>query len=343
MAPSPTVSSSASAACAGTRSRACTDARPATWPTRHGWPRTGGSSCCSATGLTGARPLGDVTASWRVGGGLVGEVPAAEITSLLGAVNGVRKITGVGVMSGAADQEDPLRMRRAAAARLRALDRAVACRSSRPGADRSRHQPQRVVAGGGTARLRLPSRSGIHVAVLRLAASGVRAPSDAELHALGGYLDARRDTTVGICVCAAVPSPVEVGALVAVDPRRDSTAVLAAMQAALLDPTGPLAPLPRELGEPLDGSDVIEIARHYRRRRHHCPDARRRTGHPGRPVARQAARAAVASCSTSGVPTWGYAPIVLSVPQFPRHAAHRPCWPPSHRTMSRPCSRCSAR
>ena len=88
----------------------------------------------------------------------------------------------------------------------------------------------------------------------------MRAPSDAELHALGGYLDARRDTTVAVCVCAAVPSPVEVGALVAVDPRRDSAAVLAAMQTALLDPAGPLAPLPRELGEPLDGSDVIEIA-----------------------------------------------------------------------------------
>jgi hypothetical protein len=101
--------------------------------------------------------------------------------------------------------------------------------------------------------------------VLRLATSAagtptVRAPSDAELRALGGYLDARRDTTVVICVCAAVPSPVEVSALVAVDPRRDPVAVLAAVQAALLDPAGPLAPLPRDLGEPLDGSDVTGIA-----------------------------------------------------------------------------------
>jgi hypothetical protein len=211
-------------------------------------------------GVTGARPLGDVTASWRVGGGLAGELPGAEITNLIGAVNGVRKIAGVGAMSGAADQEDPLRMRRAAAARIRALDRAVALPDladlalTVPGTSHSVSWrgagPPGCACGG----------SGVHVAVLRLAASGVRAPGDAELRALGGYLDARRDTTVAICVCAAVASPVEVGALVAVDPRRDPAAVLLAMRAVLLDPAGPLAPVPRDLGMPLDGSDVIEIA-----------------------------------------------------------------------------------
>jgi hypothetical protein len=156
-------------------------------------------------------------------------------------------------------------MRRAAAARIRALDRAVALPDladlalTVPGTSHSASWrgtgPPGCACGG----------SGIHVAVLRLATSSagaptVRAPSDAELHALGGYLDARRDTTVPVCVSAAVPSPVEVGALVAVDPRRNPAVVLPAMQAALLEPSGPLAPLPRELSEPLDGSDVIEIA-----------------------------------------------------------------------------------
>jgi hypothetical protein len=216
-------------------------------------------------GVTGARPLGDVTASWRTGGGLAGEVPAAEITSLMGAVNGVRKIAGVGTLSGAADQEDPLRMRRAAAARIRALDRAVALPDladlalTVPGTSHSVSWrgagPPGCACGG----------SGIHVAVLRLATSSagtpaVRAPSEPELRALGGYLDARRDTTVPLCVCAAVPSQVEVGASVAVDPRRDPVAVIAATQAALTSSAGSLAPLPRDLGEPLDGSDVIEIA-----------------------------------------------------------------------------------
>ena len=211
-------------------------------------------------GVTGARPLGEVTASWRVGGGLAGEVPAAQITSLAGAVNGVRKIAGVGALSGAADQEDPLRVRRAAAARIRALDRAVALPDladlalAVPGTSHSvswrGSGPPGCACGG----------SGIHIAVLRLAASGVRAPGDAELRAVGGYLDARRDTTVAICVCAAVPSSVVAGASIAVDPRRDPAAVLAAVRTALLNPAGLLAPVPRDLGVPLDGSDVMGIA-----------------------------------------------------------------------------------
>jgi hypothetical protein len=100
----------------------------------------------------------------------------------------------------------------------------------------------------------------VHVAVLRLSASGVRVPDDAELLAVSGYLDARRDTSVGVCVCAAVATAVEAAALVAVGPSRDPAAVLAAVQSALLDPAGPLAPVPRDLGVPLDGSDIIELA-----------------------------------------------------------------------------------
>jgi hypothetical protein len=211
-------------------------------------------------GVTGAQPLGAVTASWRVGGGLAGELAATEITTLSGVVNGVRKIAGVGAMSGAANQEDPLLMRRAAAARIRTLDRAVALPDladlalTVPGTSHSVSWrgagPPGCACGG----------SGIHVAILRLAVSGVRAPSDAELTALSGYLDARRDTTVPVCACAAVPSPITVAALIAVDPRRDQGTMLAATQTALLDPAGPLAAVPRDLGEPLDGSDVIQIA-----------------------------------------------------------------------------------
>jgi hypothetical protein len=211
-------------------------------------------------GVRGALPRGEVTARWRVGGGLAGEVPAPEITSLVGAVNGVRRIAGVGAMSGAADQEDPLRMRRASAAAMRAARRAVALGDladlalTIPGTSHSVAWlglgPPGCACGG----------SGIHVAVLRLSASGVRVPDDAELLAVSGYLDARRDTSVGMCICAAVATAVEATALVTVDPSRDPAAVLAAVQAALLDPAGPLAPVPRDLGVPLDGSDIIELA-----------------------------------------------------------------------------------
>ena len=43
-------------------------------------------------------------------------------------------------------------------------------------------------------------------------------------------------------------------------PAPGPAAVLAAVRAALLDPAGPLAAVPRDLGVPLDGSDVIEVA-----------------------------------------------------------------------------------
>jgi hypothetical protein len=76
---------------------------------------------------------------------------------------------------------------------------------------------------------------------------------------MAGYLDARRDTTVGLCVCAGVSSVLPVSVTLAVDPRRDATAVVAAVTTALGDPTGSLAAGPRALGVPLDDSDVIAV------------------------------------------------------------------------------------
>lgn len=210
-------------------------------------------------GVTGALPRGDVAASWRVGGGLAGELDGSQITSMLGTVNGVRKIGGVGPTSGAADQEDPLRIRKAAAARIRALDRAVAIGDladlamTVPGTSHS------IAWRGASPAGCTCQSSGLHVGVLRSTGTGVRAPVAAELTQLGAFLDARRDTTVPLCVCAAVPSPVTVSASVAIDPRRDAAAVLAAASGALLDPAGPLAAAPRELGVSLDGSDVTAV------------------------------------------------------------------------------------
>lgn len=211
-------------------------------------------------GVNGALPRGAIAARWRVGGGLAGELDGADITTLSTSINGVRKIAGVGPTSGAADQEDPLRMRRAAAARIRALDRVVALQDL---ADLSLTVPgtSHSTAWRGAGPPGCPcGRSGLHVAVLRSTTTGIRAPLPAELHALSKYLDTRRDTRVPLCVCAARPSPITVTAALAVDPRRDPAAVSAAVRAALLDPAGPLAPLPRDLGIPLDGSDVIEVA-----------------------------------------------------------------------------------
>jgi hypothetical protein len=182
------------------------------------------------------------------------------IDTLLGSVRGVRKIAGVGLTSGAADQEDPLRMRRAAAARIRALDRAVSLTDL---ADLALTVPgvSHAAAWRGAGPAGCPCGGvGLHVASLRLTALGVRAPLAAELTSLAGFLDARRDTSIGLCVCAGVPSGVAVTASVAVDPRRDASTVGSAVQAALTDPAGPLAPNPRELGVPIDDSDVVAVA-----------------------------------------------------------------------------------
>ncbi|WP_426503078.1 hypothetical protein ACPPVO_36400 [Dactylosporangium sp. McL0621] len=210
-------------------------------------------------GITGALPRGAVTATWRTGGGLAGEVDGAQITVLSGSITGVRAIQGVGPMSGAADQDDEAQLKRAAPARIRALDRAVALGDladlalTVPGTSHSvswrGFGPPGCSCG----------RSGLHVAVLRLAAGGVRTANPSELLALSRYLDDRRDTTIPLCVAAAVSIPITIGAQLAIDPRRTPAAVLAAATGAVLDPGGPLAPAPRGLGLPLDGSDVIEV------------------------------------------------------------------------------------
>jgi hypothetical protein len=209
-------------------------------------------------GVVGAAPSGTVTGSWRVGGGLAGEIPGAEITTLLGRVTGVRTVAGVGPTVGAADQEDPLRIRNAAAASIRALDRAVSANDladlalTVPGTSHS--VVWRGTAPDGT------GSDGLNLAALRRTSDGVRAPYPAELTALSGYLDARRDTTVPLRVSAGVASPVTVTLTIDTDPRRDPTAVAAAVEAAVTAPAGPLAAVVRALGQPLDGSDIVAVA-----------------------------------------------------------------------------------
>ncbi|MEO7070911.1 MAG: hypothetical protein ABI131_10515 [Nostocoides sp.] len=210
-------------------------------------------------GQHGAAPRGDVSATWRVGGGLTGEVDGPLIDTLLGSVRGVRKIAGVGATTGAADQEDQLRMRQAAAARIRALDRVVSLGDladlalTVPGTSHSAAWrgagPPGCPCGG----------IGLHLAFLRITETGARAPLLTELLSMAGYLDARRDTSVGLCVCAGVSSALPITATVASDPRREATAVVAGVATALTDPNGRLAAAPRAMGVPLDDSDVVAV------------------------------------------------------------------------------------
>ena len=148
-------------------------------------------------GSDGAIPgsgVNNVTATYRVGGGTVGEVAANEIDTLLGSLRGVRSIVGAGPTAGGADQPGEHQLRREAPTRARAMDRVIALADL---ADLALAFPGISHAsswlGAGPAGAACPP--GAHVAVLRYGATGVRAALPAELEALAAYLDAlaRRD------------------------------------------------------------------------------------------------------------------------------------------------------
>ena len=202
---------------------------------------------------------GNVAATYRVGGGTAGEVESEAIDALLGSVRGVKRVSGAGPTSGGADQDDEGRIRSLAPRRARAFGRAV---SAQDLVDLALGYPgvTHAAAWHGAGPPGHPcGATGLHLAVTRASAAGPRAPLAEEVASLAAYLDARRDATVPLCVCAGVVTAVAVTASLAVDPRRDAAAVAAAAATALLDPLGPLAPAARALGEPLDRSDLLAV------------------------------------------------------------------------------------
>jgi hypothetical protein len=224
----------------------------------------GGLTVLFGDGEQGASlPTGrnNVTSVYRVGGGLAGEVESGAIDSLLGSVRGVKKVEGAGPTTGGADADDERRLRSLVPARARAFGRAVSIEDlvdlsvGYPGVTHAAawqgEGPPACSCGG----------SGLHLAFVRSGTTGPRVPEPAEVAPLGAFLDARRDATVPLCVCAAVLSdpPVKLSVELAVDPRRLTTDVVAAVTAALVDPEGPLGPLNRTLGQPLDRSDVLAV------------------------------------------------------------------------------------
>jgi predicted phage baseplate assembly protein len=204
---------------------------------------------------------GNVTSTYRVGGGTEGEVEGGAIASLLGSVRGVKKVEGAGPTSGGADQDDERRLRALVPARARAFGRAV---SSGDLVDLALGYPgvTHAAAWQGTGPPGCScNRSGLHLAFVRAGSQGVREPTPSEIAALARFLDARRDVTVPLCVCAAALTDpaLQLAVQLAVDPHRAAADVVAAAKAALADPDGPLAPLNRALGQPLDRSDVFAI------------------------------------------------------------------------------------
>jgi hypothetical protein len=222
----------------------------------------GGLEVRFGDGAQGARPptgRGNVTAAYRVGGGTAGEVGSSAISTLLGAVRGVKKVAGAGPTTGGADQDDERRLRRLAPARARAFGRlisredAVDLALGYPGVTHAAAWRGEGVPGCGC------GPAGLQVAFVRAGTAGPRPPEPDEVSALTGFLDARRDTAVAICVCAGTVSRPQLGATLALDPRRMAAAVLADAAAALAVADGPLSPAERALGQALDPSDVQAV------------------------------------------------------------------------------------
>jgi hypothetical protein len=204
---------------------------------------------------------GSVTAAYRVGGGTAGEVESGAIDSLLGSIRGVKRVDGAGPTSGGADGDDERDLRRLAPGRARAFGRAVTVDDL---VDLSRAYPGVTHA---TAWIGIGppgcacAGTGLHLAFVRAGTDGPRVPEPSEIQALAGHLDARRDATVPLCVCAAALTnpPPRLEVVLAVEPNRDVAGVVAAAAAALADPDGPLDPRNRSLGQPLDRSDVYAV------------------------------------------------------------------------------------
>ncbi len=179
-----------------------------------------------------------------MGGGTAGEVESGAIDSLLGSVRGVRKVSGAGPTSGGADQDDERRLRFLVPTRARAFGRAVSLDDL---VDLSLGYPGVTHASGwqGSGPPGCPcGASGLHVAFVRQGTTGPRPPDGAEIASLAAYLDARRDVTVPLCVCAASVThpPVQLSVELAVDPRRQLADVIAAVVETLVDADGALAP-----------------------------------------------------------------------------------------------------
>lgn len=222
----------------------------------------GAQTVVSGDGLQGNRfgtGRNNVTARYRVGGGTEGELPAGAITSLLGSVRGVKGVAGAGPTTGGADQDDPRRLRTVAPGRARAGDRAV---SRGDLADLALAFPgvSHAVAWRGAGPPGCAcAASGEHLAFLRLGVAGPRVPDTVETRTLAAFLDGRRDVTVPLCVTGATVTALSLAVTVVADPALRPADVAAAVTAALSAPDGPLNPLDRALGVPLDRSDVMVV------------------------------------------------------------------------------------
>ena len=167
---------------------------------------TGDGRRMAARATTGA---GNVRATYRVGSGVAGRVPAGRLSTLLAATPGVRSVVNPNAAEGGADAEPVGSARRNAPASVRTLGRIVSLRDAEA----------LVLASGLVAKAQsVWLWSGADRVIHLTVAAQDGAPLSADLRSLvGGALDAARDTSHQLRVDDRTLVPVTLTAKVVID------------------------------------------------------------------------------------------------------------------------------
>lgn len=204
-------------------------------------------------GVTGARlPTGrdNVTAAYRVGVGLAGQVAAEQLSLLLSRPLGLAGARNPQPAAGAADPEPRDEARRNAPVAIRTLDRVVSLADV---ADLARTFGG--VAKAAAAWLWLGDERVVHVTVAPSDGS-VLAAGDPLLASLADALDAARHPGAPIVVAPHNDVPVAMQAGIVVDPDAVAASVMDAARLAL---TTAFAVAVRDLAQPLAASEVLAV------------------------------------------------------------------------------------
>jgi predicted phage baseplate assembly protein len=204
-------------------------------------------------GATGARlPTGrdNVVASYRVGTGLAGNLPANRISLLMSRPLGVQDVINPAPAAGADDPEPLARARRNAPTTVLTLDRIVSLRDCQDFAS--------SFLGIGKARASLAwngQRRVVQLVVATAEGEPVDPTSDLHRHLRDG-IDAVRHPNHQVLLVSFQSRPVSVGLKLAVAADRQAEEVFAAVRSAL---AGGFGFEQREFGQPITASEVLAV------------------------------------------------------------------------------------
>jgi len=236
------------------------DEVPALYGLDHGRPayiiradRSGKATVIFGDGVEGSRlPTGteNVTAVYRSGLGMAGQVGAGSLTLLQTRPPGVRSVTNPVAASGAADPERLAAARANAPRTVLTMDRIVSTRDFEDFAQ----------GFAGVGKAQAVALQSAEAAIVHLTVAGadgsVIDPTAKLFQSLTGAIGQAVDPVQRYLVAAHQPRAFNLAAAIAVDPRHETGAVLAAVQAALLQA---FSFEQRSFGQPVSGAEVVTV------------------------------------------------------------------------------------